>query len=252
MNPDGIAVTPDGKTVFVGNANSGTISPIDVATRTAGASIPVAADSSQLAITPDGSTVWVACGGPTSTLVPVDVATRTVGAPVAVNPDAAAIAITPDGATALVGNCNTVGRGQTTIQTVNLRTRTAGSTIPVGHNPDAIAITPDQAPIARLSVTGRVFGQPTSFDASASTVRYGTITSYAWNFGDGSPTVTTTIPSTTHVYARGGSYTVTVTEIDSAGTSTPITTSYTGQTLSRGGDPSAVATTIVQILGFTG
>jgi PKD repeat protein len=139
-----------------------------------------------------------------------------------------------------------------TIMPIDLATRTPGPTISVGSNPDALAITPDQAPVAKIAVTPRVAGQPTSFDASASTVRFGTITSYAWSFGDGSPTLTTTTPTVTHVYAAPGSYTATVTETDSAGTST--TKVFTGQTMSRRGDPSAIATAGVQIamLRFTG
>src|SRR5262249_18379613 len=84
----------------------------------------------------------------------------------------------------------------------------------------------------------------TAFDASASTVRFGTITSFAWDFGDGTAPVTTSTPTTTHVYAVAGSSTASVTETDSAGTST--TKVFTGQTMSRRGDPSAKPTAIGQ------
>ena len=99
--------------------------------------------------------------------------------------------------------------------------------------------------MAKLSVTPGFAGQPTTLDASASTVRFGTITSYAWDFGDGSPPVTTSTPTTTHAYTASGSYAARVTETDSAGTST--TKVFTGQTMSRRGDPSAIATAVVQI-----
>ena len=82
-------------------------------------------------------------------------------------------------------------------------------------------------------------GEATEFDASASTVAHGTIASYEWDFGDGSPTEHTTDPMTSHVYADAGSYTATVTETSSAGTST--TQVFTGHTMSRNGGPSAVA-----------
>ena len=78
----------------------------------------------------------------------------------------------------------------------------------------------------------------TAFDASESPVKYGKITKYAWNFGDGS-TLTTKTPTTTHKYANAGIYIATVTETDSAGTSTKIV--FTGQTVSRNGGPSARA-----------
>lgn len=77
-------------------------------------------------------------------------------------------------------------------------------------------------------------GRRTRLDASASTVRYGTIARYAWNFGDGT-TATTTRPVTTHVYPAPGTYTVKLTETSSGGTST--TKVFTGETMSRNGGP---------------
>jgi hypothetical protein len=79
-------------------------------------------------------------------------------------------------------------------------------------------------------------------------VKYGVITTYAWNFGDSS-TATVTTPTTTHTYAGGGTYTATVTETDSAGTST--TQVFTGQTVSRNGGAAAqVSHTVVIALGW--
>jgi len=87
--------------------------------------------------------------------------------------------------------------------------------------PGAIAITPDQAPHATFTATLAHAGSPSSFDASASTVQYGSITSFTWDFGDGSPTETTAGDTVTHVFATAGTFTVTVVETDSAGTSIP-------------------------------
>jgi hypothetical protein len=109
----------------------------------------------------------------------------------------------------------------------------------------AIAITPDQAPVAHLHVTLAAIGSPSTLDASASTVAYGTIASYHWNFGDGA-TATTTTPVTTHTYT-GGSYTASVTETSSAGTST--TQVFTGQTASQNGGPQATATALGSVAG---
>jgi len=107
-----------------------------------------------------------------------------------------------------------------TVMPLDLATQTAGTPISVATWDDAEpAITPDQAPVASFTVSSPAAGTASSFDASASTVAYGTITSYAWNFGDGSSAVTTT-PTATHTYAVPGEYVVTLTETDSAGTST--------------------------------
>ncbi len=69
------------------------------------------------------------------------------------------------------------------------------------------------APAAMFSST--VTGTHAQFDASASTASSGrTIAGYAWDFGDGA---TDTGVSPLHTYATSGSYTVTLTVTDSAG-----------------------------------
>ncbi|MDH7607626.1 MAG: PKD domain-containing protein [Candidatus Bathyarchaeota archaeon] len=60
-------------------------------------------------------------------------------------------------------------------------------------------------------------GETVTFDASVSTPDGGTIVSYAWNFGDGTPIVEENDPITTHVYAAAGDYTVTLNVTDSEG-----------------------------------
>ena len=57
-------------------------------------------------------------------------------------------------------------------------------------------------------------GRPVSFDGTASTDSDGTITSYTWDFGDGS---TGSGSKATHVYGRPGSYTVRLTIKDDYG-----------------------------------
>ena len=51
--PNGVAITPDGKTAFVANVLSGTVSTIDVKTRTKHPTdIPVGTQPDRVAITP--------------------------------------------------------------------------------------------------------------------------------------------------------------------------------------------------------
>jgi YVTN family beta-propeller protein len=254
-NPSEIAITPNGTTAYVSNAggNIGTVTPIDLATNTAGPPITVGALPDAIAITPNGTTAYVVNEGqvPNSpgTVTPIDTATNTPGTPITVGNTPGGIAITPNGATAYVTNfgcaisrfmptCPPPTPDDNSVTPIDTATNTAGTPISVGKNPTDIAITPDQAPVAHLSVTPAEAGQPTGFDASASTVAFGTITTFAWDFGDGS-TATTSTPTTTHTYATPGPYTATVTETDSNGTST--TQVFTGQTMSNNGGPSAVA-----------
>ena len=76
------------------------------------------------------------------------------------------------------------------------------------------------APVANFTIapTAPAVGQNVTFNASSSTVGAGaTITQYAWDFGDGSPTVTSSSASTTKAFAVAGSYSVTLTITDSLG-----------------------------------
>lgn len=99
-----------------------------------------------------------------------------------------------------------------------------------------------------LAATASATGCVATLDASASTVAFGTIAGYSWDFGDGTTTTTTT-PTTTHTYAEPGNHTVTVTETSSGGTSVPELTpdSFTGQTMSRNADEQASATATVNL-----
>jgi DNA-binding beta-propeller fold protein YncE len=139
-----------------------------------------------------------------------------------------AVAVTPDGRTLYVTDGAASG---STVTPVDLTTGSPGPPIAVGSTPRGIAITPDQAPVARLGVTPGAPGAATRFDASASTVAFGAIASYAWDFGDGTPVVRTATPAVSHSYARAGLFTATVTEADGIGTSTPpADPTFTGQT----------------------
>jgi YVTN family beta-propeller protein len=153
--------------------------------------------------------------------------------------------LAPDGSALWVAN-----GGSGTVSQVRISDLTVTQTVTVGSGPAGVAFVPDQAPAASLTVTPGAAGSATSFDASASTAAFGTITTYQWTFGDGA-TATTSTPTTTHTYAAGCSYTVTLTETDSAGTST--TQAFTGQQALRNGNSSAqVSSTfgVTQTLGF--
>ena len=76
-----------------------------------------------------------------------------------------------------------------------------------------------------LPPTGVAAGKPELFDASDSFDVAHAITSYVWNFGDGTGNVTG--EQVTHTFATGGTYTVTLTVSDSSGNASTETMSVT-------------------------
>ncbi len=83
---------------------------------------------------------------------------------------------------------------------------TASQNINIRNYPDASFTYAPSYPIR---------GQDTTFDATASQARGGIITSYLWDFGDGTPAINTTNAVITHTYAVIGQYNVTLTIADS-------------------------------------
>jgi YVTN family beta-propeller protein len=101
--PFAIAVTPDGKTVYVANtwentgrpaSAPGTVTPIATATNTPGAPIEVGSQPWAFAITPDGKTAYV-INFASASVTPIATATNTAGTPVEVGDGPYAIAVTP-------------------------------------------------------------------------------------------------------------------------------------------------------------
>ncbi|HEU0192757.1 MAG TPA: PKD domain-containing protein, partial [Gaiellales bacterium] len=166
-----------------------------------------------------------------STVVPITVATNTAGAPIQVASGVFGLAWGPAGKTVWVTDLNAVP-GQVGGSLIPVDGATVKPGIPAGSAPDSVAITPDQPPVARFSVEPARHGSLTNFDASASAPQSTPIAKYAWKFGDGT-SATTSVPTTSHTYARSGTYTVTLTLTDAAGTST--TQVFTGQTMLRNG-----------------
>ena len=94
----------------------------------------------------------------------------------------------------------------------------------------SLAITPDQAPTAAF--TTEVTGLTVFCNASDSSSPVGSIATYQWDFGDGVKE-TTDAPFISHAYQNSGPQTVSLTVVNSAGTST--SKIFTGQTMSRRG-----------------
>jgi YVTN family beta-propeller protein len=241
--PAMLAITPDGSKVYALDEGSDEVSVISTASNTVVATIPVGDTPDDIAITPDGAYAYVTNvypTDPTGTVSVIDTATDTVAATIPVGSRPYSVAITPDGNDAYVSQNDPSGL----VTVIDTASHAVSTTVNVGGEPGGAAAAPDQAPAAALSATSAPVGQATAFDASASTVAFGTIVSYAWVFGDGATAVTGT-PTTTHTYTHNGAFTASVTETDSAGTS--VTRVFTGQMVSRNGGPSARASAVVDV-----
>lgn len=151
--PSGLAITPNGATLYVANfgafavvnglvmqfSDGTTVTPFDIATGTAGTPITVGSEPSSVAITPDGTTAYVV-NLASGTVTPIDIATNSAGSPITLNATLTGtpgfqIAITPDGTTAYV-----VTRNNTLIP-IDTANNTTETPIPIGpFGPDAPAI----------------------------------------------------------------------------------------------------------------
>jgi len=171
---------------------------------------------------------------------------------------AATQALSPDGSTLVVAGTDSA-TGDTIVYTLAAPSLVLGNATHLGTGfgtltgPEKLAITPDQAPVASFSAIPGASGTPTSFDAGGSSVAYGSVNNFTWDFGDGHGTATATSQAS-HVYATPGNYKVTLTETDSAGTSIPPAVFLTGfsvngpgQTPFRRADNSARTSRVVSV-----
>jgi PKD repeat protein len=95
------------------------------------------------------------------------------------------------------------------------------------------------APTAEIAIN--CGGLTCTFDASGSSDSDGTITSYAWNFGDGTAG---SGESTTHSYTQPGTYSVTLTVTDDDGATDNSSGSATATDPGTGGGPTLEASII--------
>jgi YVTN family beta-propeller protein len=147
--PYGVAVTPDGSTVYVANDN---VSVIATASDTVTAIIPVGTVPVGLAVTPDGGKVYVANSDLSSNNVsvvatPSNTVTATI--PVGSNPNGAAV--TPDGSKVYIAN-----ESSNNVSVIATSSNTVTATIPVGSAPVAfgVFIQPAEPPVIFAGAPG--------------------------------------------------------------------------------------------------
>jgi DNA-binding beta-propeller fold protein YncE len=164
-----IAITPDGKTLYVGCADN-TLTPVSTATNTPGKPIPIRGGANTLAFTPDSKTAYVGGGG---TVTPVSTATNTAGKPIRTGlPVVEVMAMTPDGKILYVTNYE--GRPADRIVPIRTATNRPGPPIHVGSPAEALAITPDGKTLYAASQSfGRTQNTVTVTPISTATNRAG-------------------------------------------------------------------------------
>lgn len=229
--PVGIAMTPDNTQAWVTDQANNRVLVYAIDTHDIVDSIPVGNKPEGIAISPDNTQAWV-CNGSGDTVSVINISNHSSVTTTSVGTTPRSIAITPDSTQAWESN----GDADTVMaidHTTHLVTHTVKFT--KDSKPFGIAITPDQAPTARFTET--IKKTTVAFDASASSSPYGRIATYAWDFGDGTPQQTETVPQVSHTYAQDGSFSVTLIVTNTSGTSTKKT--FTGQTVSNNGGPSA-------------
>lgn len=268
-----IAITPDGTLAVVtetdppvtSTSQAGYLQLVDLASAQAESPIGLntltgiglsPAEPDDIAIAPDGRTAYLAGSGiltaaiaelPTGFVVPFDIPSRTLGSPFALPSGASQVVVTGDGATVYTTSslCTALPceHGPRVIS-LDFATHLIVGGLNTGqYNVGSIALVPD--PSASFVAAPAIPGSPTGFDATASSDAGGWVTSYGWEFGDGTPPVTTTAPTVTHTYAQPGSYAVTLTTTNAGGCAA--TFIYTGHTASCTGSPGATTTRAVTV-----
>ncbi|MCE3554319.1 Hsp70 family protein [Pseudonocardia sp. RS11V-5] len=145
-NPQDVLLSPDGRTAYVVNSGSNSISLVDTGTNAITATVPVSNGPPQFAsISPDGARLYVSVYDPgtsattaVNTVDVVDTGSHSIThiIPVGLHPYASAVS--PDGNTILVPNHDSAD-----ISVIDWRTRSVVARIPVKPNPHFVAFTKD-------------------------------------------------------------------------------------------------------------
>jgi len=131
-----LGITQNGPLAYVANAQSNTLSVINIPTASVVSTIPVGSEPVLLAISPNGQQIYVSNFGANDVSV-INTASNAVVGTIPVQSEPNDIAFTPDGSAAYVVNyaSNTVSVVDTTSQTVT-------ATIPVQTSPYGVAMAP--------------------------------------------------------------------------------------------------------------
>jgi YVTN family beta-propeller protein len=164
-----VAVTPDGKHVYVTDLNRpGSILVIDTTNNTVAATVSIA-NTEGVAVNTDGKHAYVTSFSAdplvNGNVAVLDTATKIAMVPVGRFP--AGVAVAPNGTRAYVANGNS-----NDISVINTATNTVVATVGVGHGPSALAVSPDGKRVY-VTIAGPVFlgqGSVSVIDTATNTV----------------------------------------------------------------------------------
>jgi YVTN family beta-propeller protein/probable HAF family extracellular repeat protein len=176
--PDGVAVTPDGRSVYVANnggnnPSSDTVSVINTDSNQVIKTVTVGPAPFLPKVTPDGSHVYVS--NQNNTISAIDTATNTVSSTITLSAEATGLVFTPNGAFAYVGENTSPGN----VAVLAIPGNTVVATIPLGAgtaSPIKLAITPDGSLVYVTNLgSNNVSVINTSTNSVAATVAVGKI-----------------------------------------------------------------------------
>jgi YVTN family beta-propeller protein len=130
---EGFDLTPDGKELWVANANDATISIIDVAAKKVVQTIPSTQSANRLKITRDGKYAFVSDLGGTDLLI-VDTAARKPYKTIKMNTSSEGLLMSPDGTHAY-----TTLNDHDSVAVIDLKTMAVTGEVKTGRGPDGLA-----------------------------------------------------------------------------------------------------------------
>jgi YVTN family beta-propeller protein len=206
IEPNGMAVNPEGTKVVVAEGASHQVQIITVSTHAVGAAVvipEVAGVKSRpdaVAITPDGKTAYIVDGA-NNLVYPLTISTSKIGTAIAVGAqgDPGAIVVTPNGEKAYVANYSA---HSVSVVTVSSNTVTATVAIGAGETgkPIALAVTPSSADVYVADQgNGQIDDIATSSNTVAHTIAVPSMAD-ANVAGGGDPNIMAITPDGEHLY----------------------------------------------------